>query len=116
MSGVVKIKIAESIETLKKLLNETSTPQAKERVQAIYWLKTRTVETVQQVALLYCPEVNPIERVWKEIKKYLRWQLFDELDVLREANQKIIDKLNDTVIFSLAHWDFIIEALSVAGI
>jgi hypothetical protein len=40
MSGVVKIEITESAETLKQLLQNASTPQEKERIQTIYWLKT----------------------------------------------------------------------------
>jgi hypothetical protein len=36
MSGVVKIHITETKETLKSLLVQADTPQAKERVQALY--------------------------------------------------------------------------------
>lgn len=63
----------------------------------------------------YCPEVNPIERLWQEIKKWLRWRIFDELDDLRVALDKILWKLTKTLITSLAQWDFIMEGLSVAG-
>ncbi len=52
MSGVVKIEISESAETLKKLLTNASIPQEKERIQTIYWLKTKTVETVKQIAIM----------------------------------------------------------------
>ena len=52
MSGVVKIEITESAETLKKLLTNASTPQEKERIKTIYWLKTKTVETVKQIAIM----------------------------------------------------------------
>ncbi len=52
MSGVVKIEISESAETLKTLLKNASTPQEKERIQSIYWLKTKTVETVKQIAIM----------------------------------------------------------------
>ena len=31
----------------------------------------------------YCPEVNPIERFWKEVKKFLKNKVFDSLDFLR---------------------------------
>ena len=47
MSGVVKIQINESVETLKKLWKNVSTAQEKERLQTIYWLKTQTVKTVK---------------------------------------------------------------------
>ena len=52
MSGVVRIEITESAETLKKLLKNAKTPQEKERIQTIYWLKTKTVETVKQIAIM----------------------------------------------------------------
>ena len=44
MSGVVKIEITESAETLKEILKNARTPQEKERIQTIYWLKTKTVK------------------------------------------------------------------------
>jgi transposase len=31
----------------------------------------------------HCPELNPIERLWEEIKKCLKWELFTSLDQLR---------------------------------
>ena len=52
MSGVVKIEISESAETLKELLKNALTPQDKERIQTIYCLKTRTVKTVKQIAVM----------------------------------------------------------------
>jgi transposase len=52
MSGSVKIEIVESAETLKQLLNQSTTPAAKERIQALYWLKTKMVETVEHIAVL----------------------------------------------------------------
>ena len=50
MSGVVKIEINESAETLKTLLKNAKTPQEKERLQTLYWLKTKTITTVTQIA------------------------------------------------------------------
>ena len=50
MSGVVKIDIIESEEMLKTLLAAQKTAFAKERVQALYLLKTKQVETVQHLA------------------------------------------------------------------
>lgn len=50
MSGVVKIDITESIEELKTLLAAQKTAFAKERVQALYLLKTKQVETVQHLS------------------------------------------------------------------
>jgi len=64
----------------------------------------------------HSPQVNPMERLWKEMKKYLRWQSFDTLDELRAALAQILDKLTDSVVASITGWDFILEALFVSGI
>lgn len=50
MSGVVKIDITESPEWLKTLLARQKTATGKERVQALYLLRTKQVETVQHLA------------------------------------------------------------------
>jgi putative transposase len=52
MSGVVKINITEDPETLHTLLSQQKTAQGFERVQALYLLKIKQVETVQQLAVL----------------------------------------------------------------
>jgi transposase len=64
----------------------------------------------------HSPEVNPIERLWKELKKFLRWQLFSSLDELRLAVRKILARLDEKIIASVTGWNFILEALYVADI
>lgn len=64
----------------------------------------------------HTPQVNPIERLWKEIKEELSWELFDNLEALKVAVEKILAKLSQKVIASVTGWDFILEALSVSGI
>ena len=64
----------------------------------------------------YRPEVNPIERLWEYFKEQLKWQTFDNLQDLREAVKKTLDNLIPKIIVSLTGWQFILEALSVAGI
>jgi transposase len=59
----------------------------------------------------HCPEVNPIERLWKEIKKILKWRIFSNLDELRKAICQVLQNLNQTIIASVTGWQFIIEAL-----
>jgi transposase len=51
MSGVSQINIVESAQSLKALLAQQKTASGKERVQALYLLKTRQVETVQGLAV-----------------------------------------------------------------
>ncbi|MGL5922221.1 hypothetical protein [Chroococcidiopsis sp.] len=52
MSGRVKLNIVESEQTLKTLLRQQKTVTGKERVQALYLLKTQQVETVQHLAVV----------------------------------------------------------------
>lgn len=64
----------------------------------------------------YSPQVNPIERFWKHLKKDLKWSLFEDLDALRNTVQKILPKLNRKIISSLTGWKFIVDAVCIAGI
>lgn len=78
------------------------------------------LEIPENVILLfqppYSPQVNPIERLWKEIKKKLKWELFDNLDLLRSRLAQILEELTPETIRSVTGWDFILSALSVANI
>jgi putative transposase len=62
----------------------------------------------------YSPEVNPIERLWGYIKEQLKWLRFEQIEELRAALQKELEKLTNEVIGSLTGWKFILEAISVA--
>jgi transposase len=62
----------------------------------------------------YSPEVNPIERLWGYVKEQLKWLRFDQIEELRAAVQKELNKLTLEVIAFLTGWKFILEALSVA--
>ena len=64
----------------------------------------------------YSPQVNPIERLWKEIKKHIKWELFDNLEELRGKLSKVLLELTPLTVASVTGWDFILEALSVANI
>ena len=64
----------------------------------------------------HTPQVNPIERLWEEIKEELSWELFDNLEALRVAVEEILANLSQKVIASVTGWDFILDALSVSGI
>jgi len=54
--------------------------------------------------------------LWEEIKKSLKWELFTSLEQLRLGVRKILQDLNQTLITSVTGWQFIIEALELAGI
>jgi len=64
----------------------------------------------------YSPEVNPIERLWGYVKEQLKWLRFERIEELRAAVQKELKKLTKEVIASLTGWEFILVALSIAGL
>ena len=64
----------------------------------------------------YSPEVNPIERLWLEIKKELKWEIFDDLDKLRKSLQNILINLMEFALQLLGGWKFTLKALSLVGI
>ncbi|HEY9296471.1 MAG TPA: transposase [Phormidium sp.] len=64
----------------------------------------------------YSPEVNPIEKLWGYVKEQLKWLRFDQIEELRIALQKELKKLSWEVVASLTGWEFILDALSVAGL
>lgn len=64
----------------------------------------------------HTPQVNPIERLWQEIKRHLSWECFQTIDELREFIWQRLEKLNTSVVASITGWDFILDALFVSGI
>jgi hypothetical protein len=50
MSGIVKVKIEESERELLELLKQAENQEVKERIQALYWLKSKQVESTGAIA------------------------------------------------------------------
>ena len=61
----------------------------------------------------YCPELNPIERVWQYIKQQLKNLLFTSLDDVKYKTANILNSLSEDVIHSLTAWEYILDALSL---
>ena len=59
----------------------------------------------------YSPELNPIERLWKPTKKYLKGENYSSLDKLKEQVDIIIKSLTNEEVLSLCGWDYILEAI-----
>ena len=59
----------------------------------------------------HTPQVNPIERLWEEIKRHLAWESFATLDDLRQFIWKRLEKLNTSTVASITGWNFILDAL-----
>jgi hypothetical protein len=52
VSGIIKIEILETVDELKELLKATENQEVKERIQALYWLKSEQVKTTEAIANL----------------------------------------------------------------
>jgi transposase len=64
----------------------------------------------------YCPEVNPIERFWRFLKDDLGGAIFDSLEQLKEKVGNILKSVSTDAIRSLTGWDYILKAVSLAGL
>ena len=51
MSGVIKIEIRETGEKLKALMRQEKDAVRYEKLQVLYWLKTKTADSVLSVAV-----------------------------------------------------------------
>jgi hypothetical protein len=60
----------------------------------------------------YCPELNPIERLWEHIKADLKWTSFKTLAQLQTKVDQLIRDLTPEVIASITGYSFILDALS----
>ena len=64
----------------------------------------------------YCPELNPIERVWQELRRFWAWTPIHSLNDLQQTITQWIEQLSPHQVQSLTQWDWLMNAISVAGI
>jgi transposase len=60
----------------------------------------------------YCPELNPIERLWEYLKADLKWASFQTLEQLQAKVDELLAELTPEVIASVTGYAFILDALS----
>ena len=60
----------------------------------------------------YCPELNPVERLWEHLKADLKWSSFKTLTQLQTKVAQLWAKLTPEVIASVTGYPFILSALS----
>ena len=63
----------------------------------------------------YSLELNPIERVWQHIKQELSWEIYDNLDEIKEKVRAFIEKFSRETIASITGWDYILSALNTVA-
>ena len=78
------------------------------------------IEIPDNIVLLFqpphSPELNPIERLWLDLKLDLRGENFASLDHLRTAISEVLGYLTPEWIMSLIQYPYIMDALSAASI
>jgi transposase len=76
------------------------------------------IEIPDNIVLLFqpphSPELNPIERLWLDLKLDLRGENFESLDHLRAAVSEILGYMTPDWIRSLTQYSYIMDALSAA--
>ncbi|MEA5500324.1 transposase [Limnoraphis robusta] len=63
----------------------------------------------------YSHELNPIERVWHYFKQHLRWEIYQDLEQLKDKVRSVIEGFSPEIIASLTGWDYILEALATVA-
>ena len=83
-------------------------------VDGASWHKAKALEVPSNIELLYLPpytpEMNPIEQIWKEIRKLgFRNEIFKTLDKVIERLCEVIRDLPPDVIKSITARDWIVQ-------
>ena len=107
MTGKLKREIVESIETLSKLLKQEKNPQKKERIQALYWIKTNLAETIGHLSALSGKHRTTVSR-W--LSSYRKGGFSKMVDIYNSSGRKpkispeiqqiLINELNEKEGFS----------------
>ncbi|PSO99229.1 MAG: hypothetical protein BRC53_03555 [Cyanobacteria bacterium SW_6_48_11] len=63
--------------------------------------------------LTYCPELNPVERVWQYLKRQIKTLRFNGLEDLRNQVADCLNNLSKDIITSFTGWQHILDALSL---
>ena len=64
----------------------------------------------------YCPELNPIERLWEHLKANLKWASFKTLAQLQTKVDQLLAELTPEITASITGYSFILDALSALNI
>jgi transposase len=59
----------------------------------------------------YCPELNPIERLWRDLKDALAWQQFEDVALQREAVADVLRAYDAPTIQSLTGYTYLVDAI-----
>ncbi len=60
----------------------------------------------------YCPELNPIERVWRDLKDDLAWLQFHDLDVQQVDVGDLLQGYDAPTLQALTGYPYLVEAIN----
>jgi hypothetical protein len=60
----------------------------------------------------YCPELNPIERVWRDLKDNLAWQQFPDLDAQQLYVGDLLQSYAAPTLQALTGYAYLVEAIN----
>lgn len=77
--------------------------------------KAKKLAIPDNIALLflpsYAPEINPVERLWQDIKEQIAFPLFEKLSDLRDHVADILRGYSAQAIASLTAYRYLVEAV-----
>jgi transposase len=75
--------------------------------------RIRWPEHVRSVSLPpYCPELNPIERVWRDLKDELAWQQFTDLEAQQVYVGDVLQAYDAPTLQSLTGYAYLVDAIN----
>ena len=60
----------------------------------------------------YCPELNPIERLWQDVKDQLALGFYETLEALQDAISAVLGGYSETMVASLCGSAYMLDALN----
>lgn len=79
---------------------------------------SQTLEIPENIVLIlqppHSPELNPIERVWQDLKRDFKGKIFRTLDELRAELRETLETISPEWLASLTQYPYIMRALSVS--
>jgi transposase len=60
----------------------------------------------------YCPELNPIERVWRDLKDVLAWRQCPSLDAQQDYVGQLLQAYEASTLQSLTSYAYLVEAIN----
>jgi transposase len=60
----------------------------------------------------YCPELNPIERVWRDLKDDLAWQQFLSVDAQQDDVSQLLRAYDAATLQSLTGYAYLMDAIN----